>query len=92
MYKYPWRQHVIVKLEANFVHNLAFRCGMADISNEYGGPSPVLGSDDAGKCLYDIDDNIVRLCCQGARPCSPERVVWSCAPSTVVRTRVLARV
>jgi len=50
---------------------------MHDASDDYGGPSRMLGSDDAGKCLYSIDDNIVRLCCQGVRPCSPFRVVWS---------------
>jgi len=35
------------------------------------------GSDEAGKRSYEIDDNIVRLCCRGVRSCSPVRVVWS---------------
>jgi len=48
--------------------------------NVYGGRSRVLGSDDAGKCLYGIGDNIVGLCCQDVGSCSPSGVVWSRVP------------
>ena len=52
-----------------------FGGGAWNASSVHGGPGRVPGSDRRGKCLYSIDDNIVRLCCRGIGSCSPSG--WS---------------
>ncbi len=70
----------MVRSGAILVVNSVFVCRIRFALGTYGGSSRVLGSDGAGKCLYSIGGNIVRLCCPGLRPCSPLGAVWSVPP------------